>query len=91
MKLLELVKTGNIAAVEQQNWSLQELDEPDSAGFTPLMHAAILGDDKMAVLLKEKGANLNLRDAKGRKAVDLAALYGHGKVIINLIEGGCGG
>lgn len=78
-------------AIEQGSWTKAELDERDGAGLTALMRAAVRGDHRTVAALKNLGANIDLTDNKGRKAVDLAALYGHANVMVYLIKGGCGG
>lgn len=91
MKLWELAESRQAGAILAQKWPREELDKKDADGRTALMHAAARGDYKTAEALRSQGADVALRDADGRKAVDLAALYGHGVVIAYLIEGGCGG
>lgn len=91
MTLETLADTGQWEKISAGQWTCQELDKRNSAGETPLMRAAIRGDYKVALSLKQAGATLDLKDAAGRKAVDLAALHGHSAVLASLIIGGCGG
>jgi len=91
MELLSLVLEGNYQAIEEGDWSYTELDAMDEKGFTPVMHAAARGDYQVIEALKRAGANIDLRNKAGEKAVDLAAKHGHSCAIIYLIEGGCGG
>lgn len=91
MRLYDLAENGDKAAISSGHWSQDELDERDEAGKTALMRAAARGDHEMAALLRSRGADLDLRDPDGRKAVDLAALHGHSAVLVCLIRGGCGG
>lgn len=91
MHLFDLTEQGLAAAIEQGSWTQTELDERDDAGLTALMRAAVRGDYRTVAALKNCGANTDLTDDQGRKAVDLAALYGHATVIVYLIKGGCGG
>lgn len=91
MRLFDLAEQGLINEISRGDWTPAELDERDAKGLTALMRAAIRGDYRTAAALKNCGANLDLMDDEGRKAVDLAALYGHGNVMIYLIKGGCGG
>lgn len=91
MDLFTLIKNNDFQTIKSQNWSPDELNGLNSAGHTPLMAAAIAGNYRLVELLKSLGADPEIRDASGRKAVNYAALHGHTKVIIYLIEGGCGG
>lgn len=77
--------------IETGTWAKEELDWRDGQGRTALMCAALRGDHKTALALKLAGADVTLTDPDGRKAVHLAALHGHGTVLVCLIEGGCGG
>ena len=52
--------------------------------------AAKLGHNKVVKALREKGADTNIRDIDGRKAVHHAAQNGHGLIIMLLIDSGCG-
>jgi ankyrin repeat protein len=45
----------------------------DQEGKTSLMHAAETGNDRVARLLLERGANPAVRDATGKTALDIAA------------------
>lgn len=91
MHLFDLAEQGLADIIEQGVWTQAELDERNDTGLTALMRAAVRGDYRTVAALKNCGANIDLADHQGRKAVDLAALYGHGNVIIYLIKGGCGG
>lgn len=91
MSLVELVKSGDAVGVRSGDWGQAELDAFDDQGLTPLMHSAILGYHDVALALKEKGADVDIADADGRKAVHHAAKCKNGMVMIMLIEGGCGG
>lgn len=44
----------------------------DQEGKTALMHAAEIGNDRVAKLLLDRGANPALRDAAGKSALDIA-------------------
>ncbi len=89
--LLDLVQNNDEQGIRARKWKSSELDSFDQDGLTPLMQAAILGYHRVALALREKGANVDLTDKTGRKAVHYAAKHGHGMVIIMLIEGGSGG
>ncbi len=91
MDILNLVLHNNSAGILQNEWDPETINQQNADGMTPLMLAAKSGFDEVVLALKEKGADVNIVDATGRKAVHYAALYGHGLIIILLIEGGCGG
>lgn len=91
MNLFDLVAKSDVAAIKQGLWSRAELDAKDHEGMTALMRAALKGDCRVVAVLKDLGADVDITDGNGRKAVDLAALHGHGNVMIYLIKGGCGG
>ena len=55
---------------------------PDGDGFTPLMHASIDGQEKIAQLLLEFKANPNLQDRNGASALHYAAK----KHSVNIME-----
>lgn len=46
------------------------------AGFTPLLRSANIGNEKIARILIEKGANVNARNDDGDSALSLAAKKG---------------
>lgn len=75
----------------KNEWDPETINQLNADGMTPLMLAAKSGFDEVVLALREKGADVNITDKTGRKAVHYAALYGHGLIIILLIEGGCGG
>lgn len=91
MRLIELVKSGDCAAIKSNIWTVRELNEQDKNGLTAMMHAASCGDYHTIAALKDAGADLDIRDNSGMKAVHHAAKNGHSIAIIYLIEGGCGG
>lgn len=91
MDIFDVVGRGDVKGLKASTWTAAELNGRNEAGLTPLMLTAINGDYKMAEALKALGADKDEVDEQGRKAVDLAAIYGHPKVIVYLIEGGCGG
>lgn len=44
------------------------------AGFTPLLRAAIVGNEEIARILVEKGAHINATNTNGDSALNLAAI-----------------
>ncbi len=91
MDIFELVKCNDFGQIINTEWSEDILNSFGPEGLTPLMTAAGLGYVDTVLALKNKGADLHITDKNGKKAVDYAAFNGHGLVLINLIEGGCGG
>ena len=89
------------AVVNEQTHMLQhllnnyyDLVEPyinklDREGMTPLGLAAQKGDIQTIYVLAQKGADLEQRDAKGRRALHYAALGHHEGVIQALASQGC--
>lgn len=57
----------------------------DSAGRTPLLLAAQLGDAAMMKLLMEKGANVNKRDSNGQTALMRSVEYGFEAGVVILL------
>ncbi|CAM9358252.1 unnamed protein product [Chrysoparadoxa australica] len=53
------------------------VNERDSAGRTPLMHAARFGNERSVMLLLMSGAGRLKRDVNGKTACDLAISSGH--------------
>ena len=51
-----------------------QIDAQDNSGVTPLMNAAWFGFLLSVSELLKAGAKLNLKDAQGRAAIDLARL-----------------
>jgi len=91
MNLFELAKDGSVDLIRSAHWTQEELNRQDENGRTALMYAAMFGKYKVIEALKEAGADLDVTDKDGLKAVHHAANNGHGTEIIYLIEGGCGG
>ena len=63
----------------------ETIDVQDSEGSTPLMVAAATGRADAINALLERGANRELRDAKGRKATQVAQDAGHKQASIALM------
>lgn len=61
------------------------VDRTDSHGRTPLMHAAIIGDEPQALSCMDRGADVNARDNTGITALMLAAQHGHSAVVHDLL------
>lgn len=91
MNILDLVMNNDFAGIQNYGGNADALNTRDDNGMTPLMFAAKSGFDQVVTALKEKGADVHIADNSGRRAVDYAALHGHGLIILLLVEGGCGG
>ncbi len=63
-----------------------DVNLPDSAGATPLMHACFKSSAPLVDLLLERGANLNLTTRSGETAMHIAAWYGHAEMVIKLLQ-----
>jgi ankyrin repeat protein len=89
-----------VQAIVDPNWSLEQhiknvkllLDQGANAniqsefGVTPLMGAALLGDQKICELLIAYGANVNAQDKGGRNALSRSIEEGHKEVCKLLIK-----
>jgi ankyrin repeat protein len=62
----------------------------DETGFTPLMEAALNGQDELVELLLRHGANPDLRDAKEMSAADHARAGGYDALAQRLDEAAAG-
>jgi ankyrin repeat protein len=61
-----------------------DLNRAAHGGLTPLMCAAMAGDETTVRALLDRGAQLEVRDTAGRTALDLAKIRGHEKIIAEL-------
>jgi Ankyrin repeat len=64
---------------------------PDVSGMTPLMAAALIGDDEAALLLLHAGARVEAQDSGGHTALDYAAVGarpGKRAAVSELLTGG---
>ena len=57
-------------------------------GYHPLINTAEKGYKEIAILLLERGANINLRNKKGTTALMIAAKNGHTETISMLLARG---
>jgi TonB family protein len=65
-----------------------DVDAPDAAGWTALMHAAAGGHDEIVEMLLEAGASVNRQNRQGQTALHLAAIHGRAASARRLLEGG---
>jgi len=74
---------GNLEAVKQQLAAGKDVNaKAPSIGVTPLMVAAITGQDDAARLLLGKGAKPDIKNNEGSTALHMAAFFGH----IDIVE-----
>jgi len=65
-----------------------DINAQDSNGDTVLILASWIGHTEIALLLIEKGANLDLQDNRGDPALLRASWKGHTEIALSLIEKG---
>lgn len=91
MSVWEYYQRQDLNGYIQATFTQAQLDQVNKDGWTLLMVVAAKGEVAWVKAIKAKGANLDLFNPDGKKAVILAANAGHDKVIIHLIESGAGG
>lgn len=81
--------TGNSAAVKQHIVAGTDLNKSaDFGGSTPLMLAAIFGQNEIAEVLIDAGADLELRNHSGGTALHQACFFCHPKIVELLLQSG---
>lgn len=65
-----------------------DINSGDTTGQTPLIKAAIDGDEKIIEFLMQIKANINARDNLGNTALHYAAYYNHADIVQKLIDNG---
>jgi ankyrin repeat protein len=68
---------GNVEACRIALANRPKLDVPDGNGMTPLMYAAMRGNDALVSLLLEAGADPKVANGAGKTAASMAAAGGH--------------
>lgn len=66
----------------------ENINERDHNGNTPLMWAALFGNEKMVRILLENGASLNLQNDKGETALFLSLSNQHYSITLYLMDHG---
>ena len=79
---------GDIEAVKQHIAAGTDVNTKGSGGITPLLAAAMEGQNDIAELLISKGAAVNARDDKGMVPLHFAAQKGHKETVELLIAKG---
>jgi len=72
----------------QHHFEPSNLDSPWDHALTPLMRAALLGDDALAAEILAHGANVHLRNSDGNNALWLACVSGNASLVQRLIDAG---
>lgn len=63
-----------------------DVNKANNVGTTPLMEAAIRGNERIARFLIDAGADVGLRDKKDFTAVELAKRHGAGEGVVGILE-----
>lgn len=88
-ELHQAAREGDSAAAERLIASGADVQEIDSdTALTPLVEAALAGNEDVVVLLIRKGADPRGRDGKGFTALHAGAHMGHVEVVELLLEQG---
>jgi ankyrin repeat protein len=87
-ELSDSASRGDIARVQKLVSRGANINETDSAGQTPLMHAISKKQTKTAIALVNMGANINLRDKNGNTALSHAISDGNRELVVFLLEKG---
>ena len=77
-----------LGAGEPHVVQLVELRTPSDPDFTPLMHAAEIGDYSVAARLLETNIEVDATDQSGRSALMLAAQHGQNEIVRALLKKG---
>ena len=81
--------TGNLEVVNQQLAAGTDVNaKAPSVGVTPLMAAAIAGQNDAARLLIGKGAKTDIKNNEGSTALHMAAFFGHNEIVKALVAKG---
>lgn len=90
-KLWEYYKDSSLEKAKECNWELEEINQQDDNGQTLLMIASIDNNKQWIEYLLEIGADQDIVDYQGYKAITLAAKLGLDKVMIHFLKTGAGG
>lgn len=74
--------------IDEFHFDRENLDSPWDHALTPLMRAALLGEDGLAAELLAHGVNIHLRNTDGNNALWLACVSGNGVLVQRLIDAG---
>jgi len=80
---------GNLKVIKQQLAAGKDINaKAPSIGITPLMAAAITGQNDAVELLLAKGAKPNIKSKDGNTALHMAAFFGHSEIVNTLVAKG---
>jgi len=85
-ELMELIIDEEKEAIEQSLAAGTDVNETNAYGWTPLMHAARVGNLEVFNLLLEKGADVHIQDTNGRTALMKATLAGNLEIAKILLQ-----
>lgn len=88
LELIGSVDKNDSAGISKLLADGADVNARDREGMTPLMHAALLGNQDLVDLLLSKGAKVNLADNFGVTALMQAAWAGHSQIVQALISAG---
>jgi rhodanese-related sulfurtransferase len=74
--------------ITEFNFDLANLDSPWHHGLTPLMRAALMGDDALVEELIDLGVNIHLLNLDRNNALWLACVSGNASIVQRLIDAG---
>jgi ankyrin repeat protein len=77
----------NLSAVESVLDELNDINEADSKGWTPLIYSVMVSDNiEILKAVLKKNPNLSIKTTSGQTALDIAKLFGK-KDIIEVLQG----
>ena len=81
-------KKRDIAEIRQIITGVEDINQPDNDGITPLHIAAQNGNIEIVTQLLAAGANVNIADSEGTTPLYMAAFYGFIEVLEKLLNAG---
>lgn len=90
-KLWKYYKSGSLEKAKECNWELEQINQQDDNGQTLLMIATIDNNKDWVKFLLSIGADEDIVDNHGYKAITLAAKFGLDKIMIYFLKTGAGG
>jgi len=87
MKLIQAARTNDVAQVKRYT-GLEDINQRDEYGNTPLLLAAYYNNNEAVLALLRAGANTECKDKRGYTALMVACFKGYTQVAKLLIEHG---